>query len=122
MKRPFNFGKVDYLNHGRKDCAVTVTMELRETEKGEELSISGEIWNVRHTDIYCGGQCLDTIAKYVKAPVFKELYRFWKLYHLNGMHPECEHQAAQGWRDIAESMSPCISSCLHRKPIPHRRT
>lgn len=112
MKRTFNFGKVDYLKHGRKDCAVTVTVELREKEKGEELSICGDIWNARHTDIYCGGQCLDTIARYVKAPVFKELFRFWELYHLNDMHPECEHQAAAGWRDVARRYVPLYEFTL----------
>ena len=115
MKRTFNFGKIDYLNHGRKDCAVTVDLELRETEKGQELSICGEIWNARHTDIYCGGQNLDTIARYVKSPVFKELFRFWELYHLNGMHPECVHQAAFGWRDIAKRKVPLYTFTLTRE-------
>lgn len=107
MKKTFDFGKIDYNGTGRKNCAVTVEVELRQKEDGREvLSICGNIWNTRHTDIYCGGQCLDTIARYVKTPLFKELYRFWKLYHLNDMHPECEHQAAQGWRKIAAEYVP----------------
>lgn len=67
MKKIFDFGKIDYTGTGRK------------------------------TDIVAGGQCLDIIARYIKTPLFKEIYRLWKLYHLNDMHPECEHQAAQGW-------------------------
>lgn len=106
MKKTFNFGKIDYTGRGRKSYPVTVTVELKNTDKGEELSICGDIWNTRKTDIVCGGQCLDTIARYVKTPLFKELYRFWQLYHLNGMHPECEHQAAQGWREIAAQYVP----------------
>lgn len=101
MKKRFAFGKVDYTGKGVNNCAVTVDVELKETAKGCTLSISGMIWNPRRSDCYCGGQCLDTIAEYVKSPLFKELYRFWKLYHLNDMHPECEHQAAHGWREIA---------------------
>ena len=100
-KKTFNFGKVDYLNHGRKDCAVEVTIELKDTNDGPEFTASGNIWNARHTDIYSGGQNLDTIARFVNGPTFKKIYRLWTLYHLNGMHPECEHQRALGWRELA---------------------
>lgn len=101
MKKTFNFGKIDYHNRGRKDCPVTVEVELREREQGPELSICGTIWNRTKTNCYTAGQCLDTIAEYVHDPIFKELYGFWELYHLNGMHPECEHQAALGWTETA---------------------
>ena len=30
MKKTFNFGKIDYMNRGRKDCAVDVTICLEE--------------------------------------------------------------------------------------------
>lgn len=30
MKRTFNFGKIDYMNRGRKDCSVDVTICLEE--------------------------------------------------------------------------------------------
>ena len=87
LKRTIEFGKVDYNNSGRKNCMVDLEIELRETTNGPELAICGNIWNPRHTDIYCGGQCLDEIAKYKKAnPLFKELYQYWRNYHLNGMH------------------------------------
>lgn len=92
MKKTFNFGKVDYYGRGRKTNLVTVTVELREKEQGETLSICGEIWNNLKTDIVCGGQCLDTISEYVKTPLFKELFRFWKLYHLNDMHAGTKEQ------------------------------
>lgn len=124
MKKTINFGKIDYNNSGRKNCEVTIEIEIRQrggektftidpitkehiptgktTPIYNELSICGNIWNPRHTDIYCGGQCLDTISKYINAPLFKEIYKYWKLYHLNGMHPECEHQAAEGWTEAAK--------------------
>lgn len=123
MKRTIDFGKIDYNHSGRKNCAVTLEIEIRQ-QGGEktftidpttkeriptgkttpiynELSICGNIWNPRHTDIYCGGQCLDTIAEYIHTPLFEELYKYWKLYHLNGMRPDCEHQEALGWREKA---------------------
>lgn len=124
MKKIISFGKIDYNHSGRKNCTVEIEIELRQkggestfmidptTKKHiptgrttpiyHELSICGDIWNPRHTDIYCGGQCLDTIAKYINDPLFEELYKYWKLYHLNGMHPECEHQEAQGWTETAK--------------------
>lgn len=101
-KKTIDFGMVDYLHQGRKNCRVTVELELRENENGlPEFSACGNIWNVRETDIYCGGQCLDTIAEYVHDPRMQEILRLWKLYHLNGMHAECEHQRALGWIEQA---------------------
>lgn len=115
MRRTIEFGKIAYYG-SRKINAVSVDIELRRlggvpvftidpetkervytgetTEYYEELSICGSIWNAKKTDIVCGGQCLDEIAKYVKAPLFKEIYRLWKLYHLNGMHAGTEEQDA----------------------------
>lgn len=134
MKKTINFGKIDYNHSGRKNCAVEIEIELRQkggeptftidptTKKHiptgrttpiyHELSICGDIWNPRHTDIYCGGQCLDTIAEYISAPLFQEIYKYWKLYHLNGMHPECEHQEAQGWTETAKKEVPLYTFTL----------
>lgn len=110
-KKTLNFGKIDYMNRGRKDCAVDVTVELRKCggekvlghngkETGEycneyiEFAASGRIWNHLHTYTYSVGQNLDEIAKYVKAPVFREVYDFWKKYHLNGMNAGTPEQEA----------------------------
>lgn len=102
MKKTFDFGKIDYEDKGKINL-VTVDMEYKDKGGGKKvLSISGNIWNKRKTDIVCGGQCLDTIAVYISDPVFTEIHRLWKLYHLNDMHPECEHQHALGWRELAK--------------------
>lgn len=99
MKKTFDFGKIDYYGNGRKTNLVTVTVELRNTDKGAELSVCGKIWNNLKTDILCGGQCLDEIKKYIKSPLFLEIYNFWKLYHLNGMHAGTKEQekAIEEW-------------------------
>lgn len=108
MKKVFNFGKINYNESGRKNCPVTVELELRKKggEKtftidpktkeriytGEttpiyyEFSASGTIWNAKKTDCLEGGQCLDTIAEYIKDPLFLEIYGLWGKYHLNGMN------------------------------------
>lgn len=89
LKKTFGFGKVDYWGHGRKDCQAEAEVELRDTENGPELSVSGTVWNPRRTDSYMGGQCLDSMAELPELKrdaTFKEIHRLWKLYHLNGMH------------------------------------
>lgn len=101
MKRKFDFGCIDFENRGKALNCVTVEMEYKEKVGEKCFSVSARVWDARHSNCICGGQCLDTIAKYVEDPVFKEIYRLWKMYHLNDMHPECEHQHAAGWDKLA---------------------
>ena len=85
MQKIFDLGKVHYNGRGRVN---PVTIEMRLSDGGE-LTICGNIWNNRKSDIYCGGQCLDTIAKYLKdmspqnREMFRKLYILWRKYHLN---------------------------------------
>ncbi len=105
MEQIFNFGKIDFYGTGAARNSVVVTASYKEKKPGQKVfSASGEIFNARRSDILCGGQCLDTIAEYITHPVFREIYRLWKLYHLNDMHPECEHQEAMGWREAAKEI------------------
>lgn len=92
MKRILHFGEIDYNNSGRRNCEVTIEVEIRDTDKGKELSICGNIWNPRHTILYSGGQNLDTIAKYIHTPKMKRIVEIWQRWHLNGMQAGCEHQ------------------------------
>ena len=126
MKKTFNFGKIKYTNKSKRVNRVEIVVDLRtcggqptftvdrktgaKTPTGNttpvyvELSICGRVWNSRHSDIVCGGQCLDTIAEYrnqLSDPeLFDTLYDFWKRYHLNGAHagtPEQE-KAIEEWK------------------------
>lgn len=81
MKRTIRFGKVDYNGSGRKNCLVTVDIEL---EDGR-LSICGNIWNPRETDCYSCGQNLDEIVKLVHTPKMKRIHAIWERWHLNDM-------------------------------------
>lgn len=86
MKKTFYFGKVDFYGSGRKVNDVEVEVELRHNKDGEAVfSASGEIWNARHTDIICAGQCLDEIAECVEDETFKKIHRLWKLHHNNDL-------------------------------------
>ena len=125
MKKTFTFGKIAYDNPHAKTNLVTIDVELK-TRGGEmtftvdrktgektitgktpvytELSICGNVWNRRKTNILCGGQCLDTIAEYAAQledrDTFELLFDLWKKYHLNGMHagtPEQE-KAIEEWK------------------------
>lgn len=105
-KRKFDFGKVDYAGTGRKAYPVTIEVELRKrggeetfrvvngekqytgekTPEYVEFSAVGYIWNTKHTDCVCGGQCLDEINRFLsKNADFQKVYKWWKAYHLNGM-------------------------------------
>lgn len=91
MKKVLNFGNIAY-DGGKKVNAVTIEIELKGDEK-PVLSICGNIYNSTGTDIVCGGQCLDDLLPYFKNNAkFAEIYRLWKLYHLNDMHAGTEAQ------------------------------
>ena len=118
MRKVFEFGKIAYTGK-KKINTVTVEVELRSCggeatftvgQNGErhytgehtptyvELSICGYIWNAPRTEIVCGGQCLEEIAKYKNQledkSGFEELYELWQNYHLNGMHAGTPEQEA----------------------------
>lgn len=102
MKRTFDFGSIDYEGRGKAQNRVTVEMEYKQDGDKKCFSVSAMVWNARHSDCVCGGQCLDSIAPYMSDnPVFSEILRLWKAYHLNDMHAECEHQHAEGWHKLA---------------------
>ena len=123
LKKRFSMGKIDFNGTGRKANEVTIDLELtehggdrtfvikpdgtrkytgRKTPVYTELSICGNVWNGRHTDIIMGGQCLDELAKYGHGTTFNTLYRLWKHYHLNGMHAGTPEQEAaiKAWRHL----------------------
>ena len=123
-KKTLQLGKIDYCDKGRAVNAVSIDVELRqrggektftidkatkervytggETERYIELSICGNIWNGGHSDILCGGQCIDTIAEYIHTPQMQEILEIWKRWHLNGMRAACEHQRALGWEEMVD--------------------
>lgn len=87
-KNTIHIGKIDYNGSGRRNCPVEIEIELRgaDTDK-PELSISGTVWNPKHTDCYMAGQCIDDLMSYFpNNKVMAEILRLWTLYHLNGMH------------------------------------
>lgn len=99
MNKIFNFGKIDYNNLGKKNCALEVEVELTDGDK-PVFSVSGNIWNHLHTDTYSCGQNLDDIKEYINDPTFNEIYQLWNLYHLNDLNAgtPIQEQAVNQWR------------------------
>ena len=120
MEREFSLSKIDWLGNGRKENRVVVNIKLEECggdptysyEKPDkpgvwpyrkvltgdytpvyyEFSASCDVWNRLDSDIVCGGQCFNEIAKHkeeftpISRDIFDKVYDYWKKYHLNGMH------------------------------------
>jgi hypothetical protein len=90
-------GKVDFQENGRRDCQA----ELTWTFDGEEFSMSGAVWNPRHSDTHVGGQCVEQVAELAFFhPLAQRMCQIWKKWHLNGMKPGCAHQRALGWDQL----------------------
>lgn len=96
MNKTFTFKK------GEVVATVDIKYDIKKDGK-RVFTASGRLSTPRRE---CIGQCLDEIAKYIDDEKFKTIYRLWKMYHLNNMHPECEHQEQLGWRKNAQKIVP----------------
>lgn len=95
-KKIISLGKIDYWGDGTK-CPVSIYLELKEENDKNIFSASASVGDVM------GGQCFDELKPFFKNnTLFNGIYRLWKLYHLNDMHPECEHQHQLGWHNLAK--------------------
>lgn len=87
------------LGYSKETIAVTAPFHDLCNDNEKRLSICGTLYA---SGFHCAGQCLDEIAQYIDDEQFKVIHRLWKLYHLNDMHAECEHQAELGWLERAK--------------------
>ena len=63
MKKVFDFGKRAVANSKIKNNRITIEVELKQTEKGEEFTACADVWNSKNTDVIMGGQCLDELTR-----------------------------------------------------------
>ena len=85
-----DLGKIDYDRSGHRNCKVTIKAHIN--EQGE-LSMIGNVWNPIESDIYCGGQCYDTLKEFF--PYNKKVQRLieiWKRWHLNHLRAGTQKQ------------------------------
>ena len=95
MKKTFKFGEFAIADKKIKNNEITITIELKDSEKGKTFSACGYVWNSKHTDIIMGGQCIDDLEQYLKNnKTYLTILELWQKYHLNDMHAwcECEHE------------------------------
>jgi len=129
MKKELSLGKVAY---NGKTKSNEVTLELRIETKKEcidwdtlkpiknvtELAISGNIWNSKKTDIYSGGQNLDTISEFIKTKEFNRIKSIWEEYHLNDMKAgtKAQTEAIRKWEAKGNKYD-YTNACNHLKKI-----
>lgn len=99
--KTISFGKYDCTDNGKRDNEIEIEINLEYKKQKPVFSVSGRIWNNLHTDIICGGQCLDEMKSHVHNPVFNEIYDLWKKYHLNDLHAGTKEQekAIEKWKN-----------------------
>lgn len=96
LKKTFTFDKIAFYG-GKRINLPEVEVELEYKDKGPVLSIRGSIWNSKHTDCVCCGQCLDTMMKFsslANNALFKKLHRLWTDWHLNDLRAGTVKQEA----------------------------
>ena len=94
----------------RKEERETLTIDLEKVNEYEVLTISGDVWNTKRTDILCGGQICDDIKEwldnnkfvklYIEEKKLRKLLEIWERWHLNDLHAGTRKQekAIREWR------------------------
>lgn len=104
IKAKLSFGKIAYSGKTKTNL-VEISIELKNKDNAidwdtfdtvnnvPELSICGSIWDSKHYDIECGGQCLDTIKEYLpNNKTVSRICEIWEQYHLNDMNAGSKRQ------------------------------
>lgn len=102
-KHTFSFGNVAYNGQAKPTNKVEIEATLSIKDNGQVVfSASGQIWNAMRSDIYVGGQCIDSIYNDFKGQIqnrktYEEIMALWEKWHLNDMNAGCKHQRALKW-------------------------
>lgn len=87
--RTISFGKISfYRSNGRKINEVEIDVSIRDWNGYDELSICGSVWNHIHSDIICGGQCIDdedVTCHFKDDPLYNGILDIWKNCHLHDL-------------------------------------
>lgn len=119
--KTLELGKVDYTGNGRRENAVELRIELRQKDKGIELSICGDIWNRLKSDILCGGQIYGEVSRlFPNNKRVRRIIEVWKRWHLNGLRAGCEHQREEKWglKELEVNGKKQLSNWVYEKDHP----
>ncbi len=111
--------KIGSTRHGRGYASVFVDVELRNQEKGLELSICGDVQ--AGGSMVSGGQCVDEL-KHICTPAMnrgkiKQIREVWERWHLNDMNAGCVHQRALNWKSCPGHYDKTgLATCSNPKP------
>lgn len=83
MYKRFNFNFV--MERNGRHYNVTAKVDVKLTQENVFTASASLGWYGKWFGM--AGQCLEELNQYIEDKQFKEIYRLWKLYHLNDMHP-----------------------------------
>ena len=99
--KKIELGKCDFEEVGNLNYSASIEITLS-NENNPILSICGYIHKIGNKNMGSFGQCYDDINKaFPNSEKVARIVEIWKEYHLNDMSPECEHQRAEGWDELA---------------------
>lgn len=111
MEKGINLGRGTAT--GFEDQKAAVEVRLYEDDQGRtRLLMWGQVTMIRGAFV-AGGQIEDILLEmYKDNPKVSRMVDIWKKHHLNVMHPECEHQRALGWCQLANETVDYSRYCL----------
>lgn len=88
IKRTLTFQHIIWPRCYKSPGHADVTIEIAYSQKGPCLSIMAEAYERYARQPFAAGQCLDVLmaSSLRDDALFREIYGYWKVYHLNDMH------------------------------------
>lgn len=121
-RRTLLVGKTNKTRHGyQKGCRCELEIELRSGKNTvapyldwnlqpcaeyTELTVCGTVWNLRRSDCYIGGQCIETLAEWFPDNArLQRIAELWRVWHLNGMQAGTQAQT-EALADMPKAVYP----------------
>ena len=109
-----------------KETMKNAFVEIEYTQDGK-LSLHGVVGPKSNGDCWgSAGQCQDSIRAGVPTEgwtpeMVKKLCDIWDDWHLNDLHPYCNHQKELGWRELARESVNLYHYRMNRESIEKQR-
>ena len=99
-----------YIGRNRRGDRVYITTEIRDTDRGRELSVVGHVvpkYCRKDSNAGSFGQIVMEDDALPRTPLGNHIRSVWERWHLNTMRAECEHQRARGETYASHSGAVC---------------